>query len=54
MNNIRISSLENYDSFNMEDAWKYYLTPDELSMEEIGKTMAACYENDSFVLYKRK
>ena len=54
LDKVLMEAAENYGSIDSEDAWKYYLTPDELPMEEIEKTMTVCYENDSFVLYKRK
>lgn len=49
-----LSVTESTESLESADAWKYYMNPDEVSAEEIEKTMTICYENDSFVLYKRK
>ena len=49
-----VSVPDNCDQLDSPDAWKYYLTPEDISVEEIEKTMTVCYENDSFVLYKRK
>lgn len=53
-NKAFVEAAENCGSVESEDAWKYYMSPDALSMDEIEKTMTVCYENDSFVLYKRK
>ena len=53
-NKAFVEAAENCGSLDSEDVWKYYMSPDELTIEEIEKTMTICYENDSFVLYKRK
>ncbi|MDD6811131.1 MAG: glycosyltransferase family 39 protein [Lachnospiraceae bacterium] len=42
------------EQINSAEAWKYYLTPDEISMEEIEKAMEVCYENNRFVLYRKR
>ena len=53
-NKAFVEAAENCGSLDSEDVWKYNMSPDELTIEEIEKTMTICYENDSFVLYKRK
>lgn len=43
-----------FEQMDSAEAWKYYLTPDEISMEEMEKEMEICYENDRFVLYRKR
>lgn len=45
---------EKFEQIDSADIWKFYLIPDEISWDEIEKTMDVCYENNRFILYQKK
>ncbi|MBO5209139.1 MAG: glycosyltransferase family 39 protein [Lachnospiraceae bacterium] len=51
---VLVTGTEKFEQVDSADAWKFYLTPDEVSLDEIEKTMDVCYENDRFILYQKK
>lgn len=54
LDKVLLLSTEEFGQVDSADAWKFYQTPETISFDEIEETMDVCYENDRFILYRKK
>lgn len=54
LDKLLLLSGQEIEVLNSADAWKFYVTHEEIPWDYLEENMALCYENDRFLLYERK